>query len=63
MLKGTVSRDFLLSVFFINQPDVPDKQANVVLHMASEFAEIIASKVTKIGFNGVIDTAEIENYV
>jgi hypothetical protein len=31
--------------------------------MASEFAEIIASKVTKIGFNGVIDTAEIENDV
>jgi hypothetical protein len=27
------------------------------------FAEIIASKVAKIGFNGVIDTAETENEV
>jgi hypothetical protein len=63
-VKGTLSRDFRLLVFF-HQSTPPRALTHGPNRFAYGFvfAEIIASKVAKISFSGVNDTAETENEV
>jgi hypothetical protein len=60
-IKGTVSQDFRLSVFFINQTHIlvgPWLTGQNRFAYGFVFAEIFDAKVAKIGFRGVNDPAE-----
>jgi hypothetical protein len=43
-IKGTVSHDFLLQVFFMNHPQAPENNIRVISNFFQKFAKIFASQ-------------------
>jgi hypothetical protein len=61
VIKGTVSRDFWLSVFCINQTHIgPWLTSQNRFAYGIVFAEVFDAKLAKIGFRGVNYPAETE---